>query len=580
MEILSEFKIIWRYLEKYKKEVYKISVFALISSIILVIIPFLFGKLVDLVQAKPDELILIFGILVLWFLLSLLDALFLKKVDERSSFLAVDIYTDLIYKTSSHIIKLPLSFHKEKKIGEIYAKIERAADRLYIIITQILFWMFPRFLTAIIGIFILFLIQWQLGLGVLFIFIFYILIIIYKTQPIIKAEEKKNQVFEEVSGNLYDAILNTQTIKSCTAEEFQRQRIKKDYKEKALHVFKNVEQLWTILAFWQQIFFSISFVGLFAISIFLLRAEVISVGVLIMFFGYLNLVRIPLQALSWQWQMFKTGMTTIKRVEDILLELIENYNEKGEILEKVEGKIEFKNVSFGYRADELVLKDINFIIQPGQIIALVGASGEGKTTLVDLISLYFKPSQGEILIDDINIEKLNLQSLREKIAYVFQEIILFNDTIKNNIRLGNPEASDEEVIKSAKAANAHQFIENFPDKYNQIVGERGIKLSTGQKQRVAIARALIRNAKILILDEATSSLDSESERLVQESLEVLMKNKTVFIIAHRLSTIRKADRILVLEGGKIIEEGNHQELIKKKGVYFKFYSLQKGKELF
>jgi len=261
-------------------------------------------------------------------------------------------------------------------------------------------------------------------------------------------------------------------------------------------------------------------------------------------------------------------------VEELLQIDKEDFNEEGKVVEDPTGKVEFKNISFGYKKESKVLKDISFVVKSGQKIALVGGSGEGKTTLVDLISLYFKPREGMIFFDDIDIQDLNLHFLRRIIAYVPQEISLFNDTVKNNICYGNPEATDGEIIVAARAANAHKFIESFPQKYDTLVGERGIKLSTGQKQRVAIARAIIRDPKILILDEATSSLDSESEKLVQEALDRLIKGRTTFIVAHRLSTIKEADNILVLEGGRIIEKGTHNELIKKKGTYFKFYSLQ------
>ena len=210
-------------------------------------------------------------------------------------------------------------------------------------------------------------------------------------------------------------------------------------------------------------------------------------------------------------------------------------------------------------------------------MALVGGSGEGKTTTMDLLSLYFKPDKGEILLDNINISDLDLKFLRSIIAYVPQEIILFNDTIKNNILYGKPKATDQEIIAAAKSANMADFINTLPDQYNTLVGERGVKLSTGQKQRLAIARAIIRNPKILVLDEATSSLDSKSEKLMQTALEKLEENKTTFIIAHRLSTVRKADKILVLEKGRIIEEGNHETLMKKKGAYARIYNLQFSK---
>ena len=293
-----------------------------------------------------------------------------------------------------------------------------------------------------------------------------------------------------------------------------------------------------------------------------------------MFVGYLNLIYSPLTMLAWYWQQFRTGMAAIKRAEKFLEIEEEDFKKEGKILKEVKGKVEFKNVSFGYYDHKLVLGKINLLSQSGQKIALVGGSGEGKTTLADLLSLYFKPLSGKIFIDDIDIEKLNLRFLRKIIASVPQEITLFNDTVKNNIRYGKPEATEEEIKKAARAANASDFIDNFPEKYNTVVGERGVKLSTGQKQRIAIARALIRDPKILILDEATSSLDSESEKLVQEALEKLIKDRTTFIIAHRLSTIRKADQILVLEKGRIAESGSHEELLGKKGLYHKFYSLQ------
>ena len=274
------------------------------------------------------------------------------------------------------------------------------------------------------------------------------------------------------------------------------------------------------------------------------------------------------------WQEFRIGITAIKRVRDLLEIKTEDYNLDGKIIKGPKGEVEFKNVGFGYKKGRVVLDNVNLKAEAGQKIAIVGGSGEGKTTLVDLISLYFLPTTGKIFVDGIDARKLNLSFLRKLIAYVPQEVILFNDTVKNNIKYGKPNATDAEIIAAVKAANAEKFIESFPKKYDQIVGERGIKLSTGQKQRLAIARALIRDPKILILDEATASLDSASEKLVQDALEELIKDRTTFIVAHRLSTIKKADKILVLEKGKIIEQGTHAQLIKKKSAYHKFYSLQ------
>ena len=234
------------------------------------------------------------------------------------------------------------------------------------------------------------------------------------------------------------------------------------------------------------------------------------------------------------------------------------------------------NFAYG-KKHKLILNNINFEVASGETVALVGESGVGKTTLIDLISLYFPPSSGEILIDGHNGRRLDLKFLRGAIAVVPQEPSLFNDTIKNNIKYGNFEASDEEIIEAARLAHCREFIEKFPEQYNQIVGWRGIKLSTGQKQRITIARAFLRNPKILILDEPTSALDAKSEKFIQESLEKLMKGRTTFIIAHRLSTVRKADKILVLHEGKITEQGKHEELIQvPNGVYRNLYELQIG----
>ena len=575
-ELKSDFRLIWKYLKPYKKEIYKISFLSLISSIISAIIPIFYGKLIDAVQVEYIDISLIYKILVAWLFLTLGNTFLKKIVLTRSGYLGITVYTDLIHKIANHIIRLPLSFHKREKIGQNFSKIMRASTHLKGITDRTLPWIVPQFLTAIIGIGILFFISWPLAIGAVVFCLGFVLITLYKTKSIVATFRDFVKVDESISGNLHDILSNVQIVKSCTSEVFQDKKIKADYGNKFSSVAKKYRDAWIALSFWQNLFVSVYFVALFGLAIYLLINNYITVGQFVMFFAYYQLIQRPLWDLSYNWQGFKDGVIAIKRVDELLEIKQEEYEGDNAGLKEIKGEIEFRGVDFNYEDKEtkLILENISFIVQTNEVVALVGKSGEGKTTLVNLISRYLEPVRGDILIDGVNIKDFNLKFLRDSIAYIPQEITLFNDTIENNIRVGNMLASKEDIIEASKKANAHQFIEDFPNKYAQIVGERGIKLSTGQKQRVAIARALIRNPKILILDEATASLDVESEKLVQEALKGLMKGRTTIIIAHRLSTIKNADIILVLDSGKIVEMGDHKELMNKKGLYAKFYDLQ------
>ncbi|MFN3479844.1 MAG: ABC transporter ATP-binding protein, partial [Thermodesulfovibrionales bacterium] len=299
----------------------------------------------------------------------------------------------------------------------------------------------------------------------------------------------------------------------------------------------------------------------------------ITAGDFFSFLAAIFLIYTPARRLASANSALQQARAPLERIENLLREEIED---RGRInLESFRDEIVYDNVSFRYPdTDEDAISSVSLNIKKGEIVALVGRSGAGKTTLVDLLPRFYRPIEGRILIDGIDISDITLSSLRSMIGIVSQDIILFNDTVRANIAYGSPDVTEEEIIMAARAAYAHDFIIQLPDGYDTIIGERGVRLSGGQKQRLSIARAILKNPPILILDEATSSLDSASEMLVQRALEGLMEDRTVIVIAHRLSTVRRSTRIVVLDKGRIVESGSHEELLNRGGLYKRLYSLQ------
>lgn len=297
-------------------------------------------------------------------------------------------------------------------------------------------------------------------------------------------------------------------------------------------------------------------------------------GAFFSFIAALGMLYEPIKRLNKLNLLVQEGMAAAERIFQVLDEQPDIREIPGaKALAPISREIELRDVSFGYEK-ELVLSDVNLRISKGEVVALVGESGGGKTTLAHLIPRFFDPTKGVVMVDGNDVREVTLASLRGQIALVTQHTVLFNDTVLNNIAYGRPQASMEEVKAAAVAANAHGFIEMLPEGYQTVIGEAGTKLSGGERQRLCIARALLKDAPILILDEATSSLDSESEEEVQKALEVLMRGRTVLVIAHRLSTVRNADRIVVIKGGRIVEEGDHQSLLERGGEYARLYRIQ------
>lgn len=567
-------KPIIKYLKPYKKAVYITAVFAVAENLLYLICPIFYGKVIDNVIQEKNITKYSILLLISWTVFVIMGNWFGRIKEKKSNKIGNSAAFDLNNKSIKYLTKLPISFHKSKKIGELIQRFNKADDFIYRLVFNGLFRIIPEIIISFLAFIIIFWIKWELSVIYIAFVIIYIAITIKKTRPIIEQQRKMNKIFEKYYGDLFDRTSNIISIKSNTSEKIEDKRNRKTTDE-SLGYIETHMNLWMQVEFWQNILFTLAILLLLIFGVYFIKTGEITVGQFIILLAYINWLSASINTLGGNYKQLQEGIVTINRADKIFEEKTENYNDPEAIeIKDCQGKIKFKEVNFSYESEKF-LENINFEAEAGSMIAIVGKSGEGKSTLVDLISRYIIPTAGEIFLDGINIQKIKLENLRKQIAIVPQEIDLFNDTISDNIAYSKPGATFEEIESAAKLAHCHEFIEKFPQKYAQAVGEKGVKLSTGQKQRVAIARAILRNPKILILDEATSALDSESEKYVQEALQTVMKGRTTFVIAHRLSTIRKADLILVLENGKIVESGDHKELIEKGGVYQKLSELQK-----
>lgn len=560
-----------------KKELLVIISIATFGAILAVIVPYIYGKLFDLAIVPETSLKILFGLIGLWLLLSLISTYTSNKTGLMGEVLGTRVSLETEADAYSHFITLPISFHKKKQRGEVLHKISMGAWSLQTMIETVSD-VLPQFLMLVFSLAAMFLIQWQLALIIILSFLIYSLLTIKMIGPILELRKKERSVFEKQYGNVYDKLYNVFLVKNFVMEEDEKRRFFKSLVGKTIPIVRRVAEKSTKLSIIQGVVHSVGFVAVLGTAIFFLRSNAITPGEFVMFFGYINLAFGPFRFLTRIYRDFKRSSVAIKRFLKLKRIVPEKMKHGNKTIQKVKGEITFDGVDFGYLKDKSVLESINLKIKPGETVALVGKSGVGKTTLAELIIGYYQPKKGRILLDNTDISKLELKWLRDQIAIVPQDLNLFNDTLLNNLRYANQKATMKQIVEAAKAASAHDFIEKLPKGYSTLVGEKGIKLSMGQRQRIAITMAFLKNPKILILDEPTAALDAESEKKVQKGIERLIDGKTTIIIAHRFSTVRNADKIVVLNKGRIAEIGNHAELIRKRGIYHKLYTLQKGLE--
>jgi len=487
---------------------------------------------------------------------------------------ALKVAYNLRKQVYAHLQKLNLSYFETAKAGDLSYRLTEDVDRVGEVVHKMFHDFIPSSLQLVaIPIYMIYL-SWQLTLATLIIAPLMGVLIAWFGDRLQKYSRRSQNQVSDLSAILTEVFGGIRIIQAFAAESYEIIRFSKEAKN-TLKAKYNTERLKAIqipiIGFLQ----AISFLLLLFFAAWQISIENLTVGT---FFSYLSAAALlidPVSHTTNNYNLFKEGEASVDRVFE-LLAIKPAVIEKPDAipLPPVTGKVEYRNVSFAYQANKLVIQDISLFAMPGEAIALVGASGAGKTTFVNLLPRFYDCQKGKILIDGVDIKDVTLHSLRRQIGIVPQETIMFSGTIAENIAFGQTEFDMEAVEEAAKIANAHDFISEMPDGYYTLVGERGARLSGGQRQRIAIARAVLLNPRILILDEATSALDSQSEALVQEALERLMVNRTVFIIAHRLSTVRKCDRILVMEHGEVVESGTHEELLAFERRYARFYARQ------
>lgn len=531
-------------------------------------------RLVAIDQTQSSGFTALLHVLLLWLSVGVLLLVVRGAVSLWADRLAHRTNLKLRREYFQKTLNLSMRFHANTHSGKSLKKFNRGSDAIFWTILGFYRSISGNAFTIVLLAPLVIFLNWRLGL----LMIIFVLIFFAATIPIMLYANRKQMEIEEFysheNARVGDAISNIAIVKSFVRIAHELDKFK-DIQKQILSKQIPLLTWWALLFVLSRIASTLIFISIFFYGSYLHFQGLASVGDIVMFIGFAVMFLAAIETLLWQSIEIFWRMPGIKEFFEVM-DTQKDITDRPEALHmpRVQGKVEFRNVTFSHDGKQQALTNISFIAEPGQIVALVGHTGAGKSTIANLLSRFFDVTDGSVSIDNIDIRDVSQNSLRKNIGVVFQENILFHDSVLENISVGNPEATEAEVIEAAKQARAWEFIERLPDSLHTLVGERGVKLSGGERQRIAIARVILKNPPVLVLDEATSALDAVTEKKLQDALETLMQGRTTFIIAHRLSTIRKADMILVLEHGKIVEQGSYQQLVHQKGIFAEMVEAQ------
>lgn len=574
-EVLKKVTLLrlFAYMKDYKKQIVAILFIMGIIIGVNVVNPILMRIAVDdYIKEKNIEGLFVIGGLAV--VINVVARYCMKKRIIMMSRVSNKILMDIRQELYEHLQKLSFNFFDKRPAGKILARVIGDVNSLKNVLNNSVITLIPDFVTIIVVLIIMFIMNVRLALGAMA----FLPLLIAGMYYIETRAHKRWQIFRKKNSNLnaytHETFSGVRVVQSFTAEDYTSDTFKgllDEHQQSFISAIKLNNFFWPMV----EVSWGIGSAIVYFIGVRLIGSEAITSGTLIAFSAFIGMFWQPIMNLSNFYNQLITNVAGAERIFEILDTEpdIKDVNE-AKIMPPIHGQVTFDHVTFGYEDHIKVLEDVSFEIKKGETIALVGPTGAGKTTIVNLLSRFYDINKGIIKIDGVDIKEVTIESLRSQMGIMTQDTFLFTGSIKDNIRYGKLDATDEEIIEAAKSVHAHEFIMKLDDGYDTKVNERGTKLSVGQRQLIAFARTLLSKPKILILDEATSSIDTHTERLVQQGIEALLQDRTSFVIAHRLSTIQKADRIFVVDHANILESGTHEDLLQAQGIYYNLYMAQ------